>query len=270
MEKTAFGATGFDVSILGQGSWNIEKANRRQITEAMHRGIELGMNHIDTAEMYGAGKVESVLSEILKGLRDRVFLVSKVLPENASYQGTIAACEASLRRLKTDRLDSYLLHWHEQHPLEETFRAFEKLQSDGKILSFGVSNFERAELEKAVKLAGENKIACNQVEYFLQNRGIEKDLIPYCEAHRISVVAYSPFGDHRFPGALSKAGRTLKNIGHEYGVSARCVALRFLIQKGNVAVIPKAAKLKHVEDNFKATTLKLDDDTMMQIDKMFA
>ena len=270
MEQAAFGYTDFQVSKIGQGTWNIEKANKKQITEALHRGIKLGMSHIDTAEMYGNGAAERVLSQALRGLRDKIFLVSKVLPENASYEGTIEACEASLRRLGTDYLDCYLLHWHEHHPLEETLRAFEKLQEEGKIKSYGVSNFEVPKLKQAIEIVGENRIACNQVEYFLQNRSIEKEIIPFCAEHKIAVVAYSPFGDKRFPGPLSRAGRFLKKIGQEHGVSARCVALRFLMQQGKVFVIPKAAKLKHVEDNAKAYSFVLDDATMNKISNMFA
>jgi len=269
MEKAPFGYTQIDVARIGQGTWNIEKAKLKQITDALHRGIDLGMSHIDTAEMYGSGAAEQVLGQALRGKREQVYLVSKVLPENASFQGTIDACEASLRRLATDHLDCYLLHWHEHHPMEETFRAFEQLQSDGKIKSYGVSNFEIAELEQAIEIVGENRIACNQVEYFLQNRSIEKEIIPFCRDHQIAVVAYSPFGDKRFPGPLSKAGRFLKKLGQEYGVSSRCLALRFLLQKGNVFAIPKAAKLKHVEDNAKAGSFQLTEESMNEIDRMF-
>ncbi|MEE2902420.1 MAG: aldo/keto reductase [Myxococcota bacterium] len=269
MEKQIFGATDIEVARIGQGTWNLEKSNLKQVKEAVHHGIDLGMTHIDTAEMYGNGAVERVLGQVLRGIREKVFLVSKVLPKNATYEGTIQACESSLRRMGTDHLDCYLLHWHEEHPLEGTLQAFEKLLSDGKIKSFGVSNFSVAELQTAIDIVGPNKIACNQVEYFLQNREIEKDLIPFCQQNKIAVVAYSPFGDKRFPGPFSRGGRALKLLGQEQNVSSRCVALRFLMQKGGVFVIPKAAKRKHIEDNAKAGRFVLSANQMAEIEKLF-
>lgn len=270
MRTRRFGRTGADIGIIGQGTWNLENGDRSEISEAIHRGLELGMNHIDTAEMYGNGQVERVLADVLQDARDRVFLVSKVLPQNATYEGTIAACEGSLDRLETDRLDCYLLHWHEGPPVEETFRAFEKLEADGKILSWGVSNFELHEMKAAIELVGEGRIACNQIEYFLQNRKIEKELIGYCAEHDVPIVAYSPFGDTRFPDPATEQGKLLDRIGKDLGgVSPRCVALAYLLRHDDMFAIPKAAKTKHVEDNAIAASLELSPAILHEIGTAF-
>ena len=170
------------------------------------------MTHIDTAEMYGAGAAEQIVGEAIAGRRDEVFLVSKVLPQNASRRGTLTACERSLARLNTDRLDCYLLHWRGQHPLEDTFAAFEQLLTEGKILSWGVSNFDVADLEEASAIAQPGHIACNQVLYHLQERAIEHTVLPWCEEHGVAVVGYSPFGHGSFPGPRTSGGRVLQQI----------------------------------------------------------
>lgn len=247
----------------------MEAGDRTAAISALRRGLELGMNHIDTAELYGSGKVEELVAEAIEGRRDDVFLVSKVMPVNASYEGTIAACERSLQRLATDRLDSYLLHWPGSHPLEETIRAFEKLVSDGKILSYGVSNFDIPELEEALAIAGERKIACNQVLYHLDERHIEHDVLPWCEAHGIAVVAYSPFGSGRFPKPTTARGRVLREIAEARRATPRQVALRFLARSRSVLVIPKAAEIAHVEDNSGAGRLELTDSDLRRIDDAF-
>ena len=170
------------------------------------------MTHIDTAEMYGSGVAEELIAEAIGGQRDEVFLVSKVLPQNASRSGTITACDRSLARLHTDRLDCYLLHWRGEHPLEETIDAFEQLRSAGKILSWGVSNFDEADLDDAWAIAGEGRLTCNQVLYHLKERAIEHAVIPWCERHGVAVVAYSPYGHGDFPGPSAKGGRVLAEI----------------------------------------------------------
>ena len=185
------------VSVIGQGTWQLDGRNDAGAIAALRRGLDLGMTHIDTAEMYG--DAEPLVAEAIDGRRDEVFLVSKVLPSNASRAGTIKACERSLSRLRTDRLDCYLLHWRGSYPLEETFGAFEELVKAGKILSWGVSNFDADDLDEALDIVGEGKIACNQVLYHLQERAIEHAVIPWCEKHEVAVVAYSPFGQGRFP-----------------------------------------------------------------------
>jgi diketogulonate reductase-like aldo/keto reductase len=220
----------------------MERDRRVDAVAALRRGVELGLTHVDTAEMYGSGRVEEIAGEALRGIRDRVFLVSKVLPSNASYDGAIQACERSLRRLGTDRLDGYLLHWPGEHPLEETFRAFEKLRADGKIRSWGVSNFDVEGMEEAVRIAGPGRIACNQVLYHLGERTIEHALVPWCEARGISVVAYSPLGQGRLPSHPSLGPRPART------------ALSFLLRRVPF-VIPKASRLAHVEENAGAARL---------------
>jgi diketogulonate reductase-like aldo/keto reductase len=219
MKFQQFGNTGRDVSVIGQGTWYIDQGNRRTAVAALRRGIDLGMTHIDTAEMYG--DAELVVAEAIAGRRDEVFLVSKVLPSNASHRGTVAACERSLTRLKTDRLDCYLLHWRGSHPLAETVAAFEQLVADGKIRSWGVSNFDADDLDEMLEMAGAGKIACNQVLYHLQERAIEHAVIPWCANHGVAVVAYSPFGHDDFPSPHSKGGEALETVAKRHGASPR-------------------------------------------------
>ena len=218
MHLHRFGPSSFELPVIGQGTWMIDEGDRASVVAALRRGIELGMNHIDTAEMYG--DAELLVAEAIDGRRDEVFLVSKVLPQNASRKGTIAACDRSLSRLRTDRLDCYLLHWRGGQPLEETFAAFEQLNRDGKILSWGVSNFDVPDLDEALALVGESHIACNQVLYHLQERAIEYAVIPWCEAHGVAVVAYSPFGHGHFPGTSIKVGRVLSEIAKAHGADS--------------------------------------------------
>ena len=268
MDRRRFGNAEFDVAVIGQGSWNIEKDPRATAVAALRRGLDLGMTHIDTAEMYGAGDAETLVGEAVAGRRDEVFLVSKVLPENASRAGTIAACERSLRRLRTDRLDGYLLHWPGEHPLEETLDAFEQLRRDGKIRCWGVSNFDVAELEAAWKIAGA-RLSCNQVLYHLQERAIEHAVIPWCEQHGVAVVAYSPFGSGAFPGPRTKGGRVLQAIAGAHEATPRQVALAFIVQNASVLTIPKAGRPEHAEDNAGAARLRLSAADIARIERAF-
>ncbi|HXT49668.1 MAG TPA: aldo/keto reductase, partial [Thermoanaerobaculia bacterium] len=178
MRTAPFGPTGSEVSVVGQGTWNMERDDRSRAIAALRRGLDLGMNHIDTAEMYGDGKVEQLVGEAIHGRRDEVFLVSKVLPTNASRRGTVAACERSLKRLGVEQLDGYLLHWPGSHPIRDTIAAFEELVKAGKIAAWGVSNFDEQELAEVIAIAGEGRCACNQVLYHLQERGIEHAVMP--------------------------------------------------------------------------------------------
>ena len=205
MRSKPFGRGGLDVSVIGQGTWYIDRGDRKRAIVALRRGIDLGMTHIDTAEMYG--DAELVIAEAIEGRRDEVFLVSKVVPSNASRRGTITACERSLKRLKTDRLDCYLLHWRGSYPLSETVAAFDELVRAGKIRSWGVSNFDVDDLDEMLDVAGEGRIACNQVLYHLRERAIEHAVIPWCEQHGVAVVAYSPFGHNDFPSPQQQGGR---------------------------------------------------------------
>jgi diketogulonate reductase-like aldo/keto reductase len=269
MRTRPFGWTGWQVPVIGQGTWNLERADRAQAIAALRRGIELGMTHIDTAELYGAGRVEELVAEAIEGRRDQVFLVSKVWPEHASRQGTIAACEQSLHRLRTDRLDVYLLHWPSQHPLAETLAAFTELERAGKIRAFGVSNFDDQHLESALKIAGERRIACNQVLYHLEERSIEHAVLPWCERHQVAVVAYSPFGSGHFPAPQSKGGRVLARIGQAHSATPHQVALAFLTRRPFVFAIPKAATVAHVVANAAAADLQLTARDLHDLDAAF-
>lgn len=267
MRSRPLGPTGRAVAVIGQGTWYIDQGDRRRAVTALQRGIGLGMTHLDTAEMYG--DAELVVAEAMAGRRDDIFLVSKVLPENASRRDVMTACERSLTRLKTDRLDCYLLHWRGRHPLEETFAAFEALKGAGKILSWGVSNFDTADLQEALEIVGEGKVACNQVLYHLRERAIEHRVLPFCEQHGIAVVAYSPFGHDDFPTSRSKDGEVLDKIAKTHGVSARQVALAFLTRRPAIFAIPKASSPDHAADNAAASRLTLSEAEIARIDKIF-
>jgi len=269
MERRGFGPTGREVAVIGQGTWYIEHAKRDRAIAALRRGLDLGMTHIDTAELYGSGAAEGVVAEAIAGRRDEVFLVSKVLPQNASREGTLAACERSLARLQTDRLDCYLLHWRGKYPLEDTFAAFEQLQREGKILSWGVSNFDVSDLEEARKIVGEGRIACNQVLYHVQERAIEHAVIPWCEKHGVAVVAYSPFGHGSFPGPRTAGGRVLQEIAEAHRASPRQVALRFLVRRRSVFAIPKASTPEHAAENAGAGDIRLSEAEVARIDAAF-
>jgi diketogulonate reductase-like aldo/keto reductase len=267
MKSRPFGSGSPQAPVIGQGTWYIDRGDRNSAVAALRRGIDLGMTHIDTAEMYG--DAELVVAEVIAGRRDGVFLVSKVLPSNASRQGTITACERSLQRLKTDRLDCYLLHWRGSYPLSETVAAFEQLVGAGKIRSWGVSNFDAGDLDEMLAVAGKGKIACNQVLYHLRERAIEHAVIPWCKAHGTAVVAYSPFGHDDFPSPRSKAGEVLQAIADAHGASPRQVALAFLTRDQELFAIPKASTAEHAADNAAAGELVLGRDEIAALDKAF-
>jgi diketogulonate reductase-like aldo/keto reductase len=267
MKSRPFGHGGPQASVIGQGTWYIDRGDRKTAVVALRRGIDLGMTHIDTAEMYG--DAELVVADAIAGRRDDVFLISKVLPSNASRRGTITACERSLKRLKTDRLDCYLLHWRGSYPLSETVAAFEELAGAGKIKSWGVSNFDTDDLDEMLGVAGKSKIACNQVLYHLKERAIEHAVIPWCEQHGVAIVAYSPFGHNDFPQGRDKAGAILQAIAQAHGASPRQAALSFLTRRLSVFAIPKASTADHAADNAAAGALTLSDDEIAALDKAF-
>jgi len=268
LKQKKFGTHGPDVSVIGQGTWYLDRGDRKAAVAALRRGIETGMTHIDTAEMYG--DAEPVIADAITGLpREKLFLVSKVLPSNASRRGTITACERSLKRLKTDHLDCYLLHWRGSYPFEETVAAFEELVRSGKIRSWGVSNFDSDDLDELLDVAGEGKIACNQVLYHLQERAIEHAVIPWCEQHGTAVVAYSPFGHDDFPSPRSKGGEVLQSIADARKATARQIALAFLTRAASVLAIPKASSAEHAAENAAAGDLKLSDADIAALDKAF-
>jgi diketogulonate reductase-like aldo/keto reductase len=257
------------VPLVGQGTWNLERDDPTKAVEALRAGIDAGMTHIDTAELYGSGRVERLLRDVVRDRRDELFLVSKVLPQNAAYHDALEACDRSLERLGTDRLDLYLLHWRGGVPLEETFRAFDALERAGKIRAWGVSNFDVDDLDEAFAIAGRDRIACNQVLYHLAERSIEHAVVPWCRAHRVAVVAYSPFGSGRFPSPRSEGGRALETVARRHDATARQVALAFLMRRTGAFSIPKAARAEHALDNARAADLELDDTDMQAIDAAF-
>ncbi|MDF2727809.1 MAG: aldo/keto reductase [Nitrososphaera sp.] len=274
MLRRKFGWTGLDVPVIGMGTWMIEGRTRdaeRRAIEALRLGLDLGMNHIDTAEMYGNGRAEELIAEAVDDQREQVFLVSKVLPSNASYQGTLKACERSLKRLKTDFIDLYLVHWpSSQHPIEETMRAMEKLVDEGMIRFIGVSNFDVEQLREAQRALKKYRIACDQVLYHLAYRGIEQDLLPYCAEKGIAIVGYSPFGHGSFPSSHSRGGKVLAEIAKRHNRTMRQVALNFLTRDPNLFTIPKAGNPDHVRDNSGAVgDWKLSDEDISTIDRTF-
>ncbi len=268
MERRQFGFS-VEVPVIGQGTWNLEKGDRAAAIATLRRGLDLGMTHVDTAEMYGDGEVETIVGEAIAGRRQEVFLVSKVLPENASRTGTVAACDGSLERLGTDHLDCYLLHWRGEQPLEETIAAFEALERDGKILSWGVSNFDAPDLEEAQQIAGEDRILCNQVLYHLEERRIEHDVLPWCQRNNAALVGYSPFGHGRFPGPETAGGRVLREIASAHGATPRQIALRFLTRRSPLFTIPKASHPDRAAENAGAGDLRLSEKEIARIDAAF-
>ena len=255
------------ISALGQGTWYMGDlaANRPDEVAALRRGVELGMQIIDTAEMYGSGKSERVVGEAIEPIREEVFLVSKVLPHNASRRGTISACEASLQRLGTDRIDLYLLHWPGPHPLADTVAAFEELQASGKIRYWGVSNFDPVDLQELViDTRGGDKVATNQILYNLTRRGIEWDLLPKSEESGLPLMAYSPIEQAR----LLKDTH-LRSLADDLGITVSQLALAWVLRRRKMIAIPKSGNVKHVEENAKAAEIDLPDDALSMLDSMF-
>jgi diketogulonate reductase-like aldo/keto reductase len=242
--------------------------NRGSEVATLRAGIAAGATHIDTAELYGGA--EDLVGEAIKGLRrEDLFIVSKVLPSNASAKGTIRACETALRRIGTSYLDVYLLHWRGSIPLAETMGALETLVEQGKIRALGVSNFNVADLEEAQAALTSGRIACNQVLYHLEERHIDGGLIDYCARHEIAVVGYSPYGHGRFPSAASSGGRVLAEVAVRHGATPRQVALAFLGRKPPLFTIPKASSVGHAEENAGALRLRLSSDDLAAIDAAF-
>ena len=269
MRAEPLGPTERPVPVIGHGTWQLERDRRAAAVAAIRRAVELGATHIDTAEMYGSGWVEELVREALQGMRERAFLASKVLPDNASYEGTIHACEQSLRRLGTEWLDLYMLHWRGRHPLERTIAALERLREDGKIRAWGVSNFDVSDLEEALAVAGEGRIACNQVLYHLKQRTIEHEVLPWCERHRVALVAYSPLGCGNFPSGRTAGASALVDIAAARQLTPHAVALAFLTRHRSVFAIPKSANAEHVAANVAAGDLVLDPAEVARIDAAF-
>ena len=258
--------SGETVPALGQGTWFMGEVVRRAADEAtaLRIGLDLGMTLIDTAEMYGSGGAEEVVADAIAGRRDEVFLVSKVLPENATRNGTIAACERSLKRLGTDRIDLYLLHWRGSPPLADTLAAFETLIQDEKIRYWGVSNFDADDMAELSDLPGGETCATNQVLYNLTRRGIEYDLAPLCQKRRIPIMAYSPIEQGRM---LDHA--TLKAVAARHNATPAQVALAWIIRQDGMIAIPKAASEKHLRENRAAADIVLSPGDLAELDKAF-
>jgi diketogulonate reductase-like aldo/keto reductase len=251
---------GTSVPALGQGTWHMGEDRRQAAAEAaaLRLGLELGLTLIDTAEMYGSGGAERVVAEAIAGRRDEVFLVSKVMPQNASRAGVKAACERSLKRLGTDRIDLYLLHWRGATPIGETVAGFEALRAEGKIRAWGVSNFDVSDMEALFGTA----CATNQVLYNLEERGIEFDLLPACTAHDMAVMAYTPLGQ----GGRMLRSKALAEVAARHNVAPATVALAFLLTRPGVIVIPKAVRAEHVRANAAAAALRLDEADLAALD----
>jgi diketogulonate reductase-like aldo/keto reductase len=257
---------GEEVPALGMGTWQMgdRRSSRNEEIRSLRRGIELGMGLIDTAEMYGEGASETLVGEAIAGRREQVFLVSKVYPHNASRNGTVAACERSLKRLSTDRIDLYLLHWRADIPFAQTLAAFEQLQRAGKIRHWGVSNLDPADMAELYSTPGGDRVATDQVLYNLTRRAIEWDLLPWCAERNIPLMAYSPIEQARL-----LAEPRLQALAKEIDRSAAQLALAWLLSRNNVIAIPKAGQCAHVEENFGALACPLGDDVLRALDAIF-
>jgi diketogulonate reductase-like aldo/keto reductase len=256
--------SGKSIPVLGQGTWRMGENPSKRLSEiaALRLGLDLGMSLIDTAEMYGQGGAEEIVAEAIHGKRADVFLVSKVYPHNASLHGTVEACERSLRRLRTDYLDVYLLHWRGSIPLAETFEAFQSLRETGKIRDYGVSNFDEPDLQEASACPGGDRIATNQVPYNLVRRGVEWDVLPWCLKRKIPIMAYSPFEQGRL---LSK----LKPLAKQQGITPAQMALAWLLRQQGVIAIPKASSQPHARENHAALDIELSDEENAALDRLF-
>jgi diketogulonate reductase-like aldo/keto reductase len=269
LPRHVFGPTGIHVPKVGLGTWYLEQSDSKTAIAAVQAALDLGLTHVDTAELYGSGKAESLVGQAIEGRRDEVFLVSKIIPSNASRRGTIKHCEQTLKRLRTDRLDCYLLHWPGSYPLEETIAALEELVAAGKTRAWGVSNFDEDELESALEIAGPGRIACNQVLYHLEERGIEHAVLPWCERNGAALVGYTPFGQNRQFPPRGPGGAVLAQVAERLGKSARQVALAFLTRRSELFAIPKSTSLEHLRDNAGAAKLELSATDIADIDRAF-
>jgi len=266
MEKLVTLPSGESVPSMGLGTWHMGEriGNPKTEVDALSRGLDLGATLIDTAEMYARGGAERVVGSAIKGRRDNVFIVSKVLPHNASFDGTIRACENSLQRMEIESIDLYLLHWPGTHPLESTISAFEQLKTDGKIKHWGVSNFDTSDMQELYGIPEGKNCQINQVLYNLSRRGIEWDLLPWCRSKGLPIMAYSPIEQGRL-----LENKKLKALAGEIGVSAAQLSIAWSIRKNDIITIPKASNLEHVSQNIDAWTMKLESAVLDELDKLF-
>ena len=263
--------SGRPIPVLGQGTWRMgEDSSRRQSeVAALRYGLDLGMNLIDTAEMYGEGGAEEVVAEAIADRREEVFVVSKVYPHNATRRGAIEACERSLRRMKTDYIDLYLLHWRGDVSLAETIEAFEQLKETGKILEHGVSNFDVLDMAEWAALPGGAEVATNQVLYNLATRGIEWDLIPWSRERRIPIMAYSPVAQKSAEQKRMFNDRNLKSVAAEHDATPAQIALAWVLREPDIIAIPKASQPQHIRENRAALDIELTPEDLAKIDESF-
>lgn len=260
------------IPVLGQGTWRIgdDRSRRKSEIAALRLGLDLGMTLIDTAEMYGEGAAEEVVGEaIADRAREEVFIVTKVYPHNATRRGVVEACTRSLRRLKTEYIDLYLLHWRGNIPLSETLEAFQSLKKNGSIRDFGVSNFDVSDMEEACALPGGNEIATNQVLYNLMHRGIEWDLLPWCRTRGIPIMAYSPVGIDAAEQRRVFNNANVKEIASRHNATPAQLTLAWLLRHPDVIVIPKASRPEHIRENHAALEIKLTDEDLAELDQVF-
>ncbi|MES1177567.1 MAG: aldo/keto reductase [Myxococcales bacterium] len=267
MQKRSFGPLAVELPVLGLGTWHLDEADSDSALAALRTGLDLGMLHVDTAEYYGP-VVERLVGEAIAERREQVFLVSKIMPQDASRKGTVRTCEKDLKRIGTDYLDCYLIHWPGSHPLRDSIAGLEELVKEGKIRSWGVSNFDEALLAEVLEIAGPDRLVCNQVLYHLGERNIEHAVLPWCEQNNVAVVGYTPFGESSFPPA-GKAGQVLQSIARKHGATARQVTLAFLTRKQNLFAIPKSGTAAHVRENAGASEVKLDAADLTAIEQAF-
>lgn len=258
--------SGESIPSMGLGTWHMGEriGNPKTEVDALVRGLDLGAALIDTAEMYARGGAERVVGSAIKGRRDDVFIVSKILPHNASFDGTIRACENSLQRMEIESIDLYLLHWPGNHPLEYTVSAFEQLKTDGKIRHWGVSNFDTSDMQELYGIPEGKNCQINQVLYNLSRRGIEWDLLPWCRSMGLPIMAYSPIEQGRL-----LENKKLKALASEIGVSAAQLSIAWSIRNNDIITIPKASNLEHVSQNIDAWTIKLESAILDELDKLF-
>jgi diketogulonate reductase-like aldo/keto reductase len=263
------------VPVIGLGTWYLDESDEKTAIAAVKTALDLGLLHVDTAELYGSGAAERLVGQALVGRREEVFLVSKIMPSNASRKRTLEHCEQSLKRLRTDYLDCYLLHWPGSYPLEDTIASLEELVSAGKIRAWGVSNFDEDELASALVLAGAGRIACNQVLYHLEERGIEHAVLPWCQQHGVALVGYTPFGQNKQfppkgPGAAgTQSSAALQGIAARLGATPRQVALAFLTREANAFAIPKSVNPAHLRENAEAANITLSVEDIAAIDRAY-
>lgn len=269
LPQHAFGPTRVQVPKVGLGTWYLEESDSKTAIAAVQTALDLGLTHVDTAELYGSGKAESLVGQAIEGRRDEIFLVSKVMPSNASRKGTLSHCEQTLKRLRTDHLDCYLLHWPGSYPLEDTIAALEELVTSGKTRAWGVSNFDEGELQNALDIAGPGRIACNQVLYHLEERSIEHAVVPWCEQNGVAVVGYTPYGQHRQFPPRGPGGAVLGEIAERLGATARQVALAFLTRRPGFFAIPKSTNPDHLRENAGGAALTLSPQDLAAIERAF-